>query len=73
MKANTTQKVLCDVIANQSHFWATSNDITSTTHTSDIEEECFAALDGLLDDDVIGIFAKLLNELYWFVRKFDNK
>lgn len=73
MKANFTQKCLCDVIEGQQYFWKHSNDITSLTHINDIEEECFAQLDNLINDDERKEFEQKLKDLYWFIRKFDEK
>jgi len=73
MKANLTQRCLCDVIFNQVGFWKNSNDITSLTHPSDIADECFAQLDNLISDDDRLEFEEKLQDLYWFVRRFDNK
>ena len=73
MKANKIQQYLCDVIHSQADFWKHSNDITSYTHLVDIEEECFAQLDNLISDDDRLEFEEKLQDLYWFIRKFDNK
>lgn len=73
MKANKIQQYLCDVIHSQQDFWKHSNDITSPTHLNDIEEECYAQLDNLISDDDREELVKKLQDLYWFIRKFDNK
>lgn len=73
MKANKTQQYICDVIHSQADFWKHSNDITSPTHLVDIEEECFAQLDNLISDDDREELLEKLQDLYWFIRKFDNK
>lgn len=72
MKANLTQKCLCEVIANQQYFWKHSNDITSPTHLNDIEEECFAQLCNLISDEDREEFEEKLKDLYRFIRKFDK-
>lgn len=72
MKANKIQQYICDVIHSQADFWKHSNDITSPTHLVDIEEECFAQLDDLIYDDREE-FEEKLKDLYWFIRKFDDK
>lgn len=71
MKANKVQNNLCDIILSQQAFWRNSNDITSPTHIIDIEEECFAQLDGILKDEEVEEFGNRLKDLYWFIRKFD--
>ena len=71
MKANKIQQYLCDVILSQQDFWKHSNDITSPTHLSDIEEECFAQLYNLISDEDREEFENKLKDLYWFIRKFD--
>lgn len=71
MKANLTQKRLCEVIGNQQSFWVHTNDITSPTHLNDIEEECFSILDNLISDEDKKEFEDKLKDLYWFIRKFD--
>ena len=71
MKANKIQQYLCDVILSQQDFWKHSNDITSPTHLSDIEEQCFAQLDNLISDEDREEFENKLKDLYWFIRKFD--
>lgn len=73
MKANKIQQYICDVINSQEDFWKHSNDITSPTHLVDIEEECRVQLDNLLSDKEIEELSDKLAELYWFIRKFDNK
>lgn len=73
MKANKIQQYLCDVINSQQDFWKHSNDITSPTHLTDIDEECFAQLCNLIDDEDREEFQDKLKELYWFIRKFDSK
>lgn len=73
MKANKIQQYLCDVINNQQDFWKRSNDITSPTHLTDIDEECFAQLCNLIDDEDREEFQDKLKELYWFIRKFDSE
>ena len=72
MKPNKIQKYICDVINNQQHFWYYSNDITSPTHVSDIDEECNAQFINLLEDNDIAELEDILEKLYWFIRKFDN-
>ena len=72
MKANKIQNYLCDVILNQQSFWRNSNDITSPTHLTDIEV-CFAQLDDLISDEEKLEFEEKLKDLYWFIRKFDDK
>ena len=72
MKANKVQNYLCDVILSQQSFWRYSNDITSPTHLTDIEEECDAELCDLISNKDIEEFKKKLKDLYWFIRKFDN-
>ena len=72
MKANLTQRCLCDVILSQVGFWKNSNDITSPTHLVDIEEECFAQLCNLISDDDREKLVEKLQDLYWFIRKFDE-
>ena len=72
MKANEIQQYLCDVIHSQQSFWRNSNDITSPTHLTDIEEECFAQLWNLISDEDREEFEKKLKDLYWFIRKFDK-
>ena len=73
MKANKIQNYLCDVILSQQSFWRNSNDITSPTHLTDIEEECFAQLGNLIQDSDREKFENKLKDLYWFIRKFDDK
>lgn len=83
MKANKIQQYLCDVINSQQDFWKHSNDITSPTHLTDIDEECFAQLCNLVDDEnqLYNLiddedreeFQDKLKELYWFIRKFDSE
>lgn len=73
MKANKTQQYICDVIHSQSDFWKHSNDITSPTHLVDIEEECYAQLGSLINDDERDELIHKLKELYWYIRKFDDK
>ena len=71
MKINKVQYNLCDVIHNLQNYWKFSNDITSPTHITDIEEECFAQLCDLISDEDRKEFEKKLKDLYWFIRKFD--
>lgn len=72
MKANKIQQYICDVIQGQQSFWKNSNDITSPTHLVDIEEECFVQLhDWLTDEERLELEEKL-QDLYWFIRKFDE-
>ena len=73
MKANKIQQYICDVVHSQSDFWKHSNDITSPTHLVDIEEECFAQLANLINDDEGDELIHKLKELYWYIRKFDDK
>lgn len=73
MKANKIQSYICDMIHSQQDFWKHSNDITSPTHLVDIEEECYAQLSELLSDKELKEFEEKLKDLYWFIRKFDNK
>ena len=72
MKANKIQQCLCDVIHSQQDFWRNSNDISSPTHITDIEDECFAQLDGILKDKEVEEFGNRLKDLYWFIRRFDK-
>ena len=72
MKTNKTQQYICDVIQNQQNYWKHSNDITSPTHLTDIEEECFAQLDDLISDEDREEFEEKLKDLYRFIRKFDK-
>ena len=73
MKANKIQQHLCGVINSQANFWKHSNDITSPTHLTDIEEECYAQLCDLTSDDEREEFQEKLSDLYWFIRKFDSQ
>ena len=73
MKANKIQQYICDVIHSQADFWKHSNDITSPTHLVDIEEECYAQLGNLINDDEGDELIHILKELYWYIRKFDDK
>ena len=73
MKANKIQQYICDVIHSQADFWKHSNDITSPTHLVDIEEECYAQLGNLINDDEGDELIHKLKELYWYIRKFDDK
>ena len=73
MKVNKIQQYICDVICSQQNFWRHSNDITSPTHLGDIEEECNAQFINLLEEEEIKELEDKLTDLYWFVRKFDNK
>lgn len=72
MKASKIQRRLCGIIHSQEDFWEHSNDITSTTHLNDIEEECFTLLDDLISDEDREEFENKLKDLYWFIRKFDE-
>lgn len=71
MKANKIQQCLCDVICSQQNFWKHSNDITSPTHLTDTEEECYAQLCNLIPDEDRKAFEEKMKDLYWFIRKFD--
>lgn len=73
MKATKIQQYICDVIHSQADFWKHSNDITSPTHLTDIEEECYAQLGNLINDDEGDELIHKLKELYWYIRKFDDK
>ena len=73
MKPNKTQQYICDVIRSQQDYWKHTNDITSYTHLCDIEEECNAQLDDLLSEEEIEELASKLQDLYWFIRKFDKE
>lgn len=73
MKSNKIQQCLCDVINSQQGFWKHSNDITSPTHLTDIEEECYAQLCDLMSDAERKEFNEKLSDLYWFIRKFDSQ
>ena len=73
MKANKIQQYLCDVINSQADFWKHSNDVTSPTHLTDIEEECYTQLCDLISDDEREEFQEKLSDLYWFIRKFDSQ
>lgn len=73
MKANKIQQYICDVIHSQANFWRHSNDIASPTHLVDIEEECYAQLGNLINDDEGDELIHKLKELYWYIRKFDDK
>lgn len=73
MKTNKIQQYICDVIYSQADFWKHSNDITSPTHLTDIEEECRSQFDNLLSDKEIEELSDKLAELYWYIRKFDDK
>lgn len=72
MKANKVQQRICEVIQGQQSFWKNSNDITSPTHLVDIEEECFAQLCNLISDNDREKLVEKLQDLYWFIRKFDD-
>lgn len=72
MRANKTQQQLCEVILSHQAFWQHSNDITSPTHLNDIDEVCDLWLRDLLSEDEITEFKNKLEDLYWFVRKFDS-
>ena len=72
MKANKIQQYLCDIIHSQQDFWKHSNDIPSPTHLCDIEEECFTQLCNLISDDDREELVEKLQDLYWFIRKFDK-
>lgn len=72
MKPSGIQKCLCDTIRSHVNFWKHTNDITSPTHTSDIEEDCLL-LEGIISDEKLVAFEHILKELYWFIREFDNK
>lgn len=50
MKPSERQKYLCDTIRSHVNFWKHTNDITSPTHTSDIEEDCLL-LEGIISDE----------------------
>lgn len=74
MKPSKIQKCLCDTIRSHVNFWKYTNDITSPTHTSDIEEDCLSLEEeDIIDDKKRVTLEHLLKELYWFIREFDNK
>lgn len=72
MKPSGIQKCLCDTIRLHVNLWKYTNDITSPTHTSDIEKDCLV-LEGIISDEKLVAFEHILKELYWFIREFDNK
>jgi len=74
MKANKIQQIICDVINSQTSFWKNSNDITSPTHIVDINEECCAQLSDLdiINENDIEELNEKIEDLYWFIRKFDR-
>lgn len=72
MKPNKIQSNICFVTILQARWWLDSNDITSPTHLVDIEEECNAQLYDLLSEEEIEELASKLQDLYWFIRKFDE-
>jgi hypothetical protein len=71
MKANKTQQCICDIVCTQQNYWKHSNDLSSPTHLVDIEEECRQLSDSL-DDTEIEELTNKLQDLYRFIRKFDN-
>ena len=70
MKPNLLQKEICDVIKCEASFWQKTNDITSPTHLGDIYMDVHLTD---LPEETMDKFEELLKDLYWFVRKFDNK
>jgi hypothetical protein len=52
MKPNDKQIAVAKMIASQANFWATTNDITSPTHNSDLDESVDTLVeDGMLDEE----------------------
>ena len=73
MKPNIKQKELINMIASQLDFWLHTNDITSPTHLTDLEEEfnknfLFSGISSNILDDV----KKHLEDLYHIIRKLDE-
>lgn len=73
MRANKTQEWLCDAIKENVDWWKSSNDITSPTHMCDMEESLFSRLENVLTDDEREELNEKLQDLYWFIRKYDNR
>lgn len=47
------------------------SDLRTFGSLNDIEEECFAQLGNLISDEDREEFQDKLEDLYWFIRKFD--
>ena len=75
MKANEKQKLLIDNIVSLTNYWKDTNDISSPSHTTLIEEECNASADDLnidYDDERILKLNDALLDLLNVIRKFDD-
>lgn len=73
MKANEKQKLLIDNIVSLTSYWKDTNDISSPSHATLIEEECNSCADELnldYDDERILKLNNALLDLLNAIRKF---
>lgn len=70
MKPNAKQIAVAKMIAAQANFWATTNDIQSPTHNSDLDESVTALVnDGVLDEEDGEILLEGLEGIFFAVVK----
>lgn len=72
MKPTERQKKVCEAIMNQISYWQTSNDITSPTHDTDIEDCLWAELEGVITDRDIHNIERELEKLLQYIRRVEN-
>ena len=73
MKANETQKKVIDGITSLMGYWKSTNDITSPSHMTLIEEECNLLADELdieYDDERLTEIEGKLADIWSIIKKF---
>lgn len=68
MKATERHQELCELVRNQANFWASSNDIDSSTHLSDIDETVSQI--EFLEEGKQEVLKNDLRNLYYTIRSF---
>ena len=68
MKVTDTQKDVCNVLIRTICWWRDSNDITSPTHLSDIEDCLRADFKGQLSEHETEILIEKISGLYLFIK-----
>lgn len=72
MKPTERQKKVCEAVINQISYWQNTNDITSPTHDSDIEDCLWAELEGIITAREIHNIERELEKLLQYIRKVED-
>lgn len=73
MKASNLQRLICDTLIDTIRYWKDSNDISSPTASSDIDDCQTATLLDEIEDSDLNLLNNYMHNVYNIVRKYDQE